>query len=538
MEKRIVWSYVLLISLAAAMVLRVGRMCSTQELKAAAVNQGLYTLTIGEERGTIYDRNFKPMVNNSSKTILAVAPGPEALAALKGMLPKEQFDQYAQIMESRKPFALTTAVLPESKDGVSAFSIPIRYGVEQTAPHVIGYVDESGHGVTGIEKGYDELLDAYSGSLKVKYMVDAWGGVLGSEPYEIQDGRAPDKGGVVLTLERGIQKITEKAAEKLQKGAVVVMDTASGEILAMVSVPTFDIADVGAALEQADSPLFNRATAAYNVGSTFKLCVAAAALEKGISIERNYTCLGYYQLGEQRYHCHKRDGHGTINMVKAIEQSCNPYFIGLGQEIGAQSLYDMAYAMGFGSPARLADGISSAAGSLPSISQISQGELANLSFGQGKLTATPVQIAQMLSVIGNGGMSVSPSLCRGVTLDGSHLTKDERSPSRRVLSKQTSHTLCALLQSVVEEGSGKKAAPQYLTAGGKTASAQTGAYVGDKEIVHGWFAGLYPMEEPRYAIVVFSEGGDAGGNIPALVFREICEGLFLQGGAFFSSFTG
>lgn len=539
MEKRVVSAYVVILGLATVMILRLAELGGGGELKAAAASQSVYTLTVGQERGIIYDRNMKPLVGSSSKTVLSVAPGPETLGSLKALLPEEEFMQDLGLLESGKPVLLVTDAPPKSARGVEAFSIPVRYAREQTAPHVIGYLSDEGEGVTGIEKGYDQLLQAYGGQVKTKYLVDARGGVLGGEVYQIEDSRSPDKGGVVLTLDRDVQKLAERAAQSIEKGAVVVMDAATGEILAMVSRPDYDVNNVAAALDDPDGPLFNRAVAAYNVGSTFKLCVAAAALESGIGTSLDYFCGGYYELGEVRYHCHKRDGHGQITMVEAICQSCNPYFINLGQRVGAQRLYNMAYAMGFGSAARLAEGITSSPGSLPPVSRIGSGELANLSFGQGRLTATPVQLAQMYAVIANGGMSVTPTLCRGTTLDGAHLTPETLSPSRRVISEKTAATLRELLGGVVTDGSGKRAAPQYLSAGGKTASAQTGAYGEDgKEIVHGWFAGIYPLESPRYSIVVFAEGGEAGGTVPAAVFKEICEGIFLQNGQILSGYGG
>ena len=538
MERRVVATYVILLGMATVLILRLAGLGGGGELKAAAASQSVYTLEVGEERGIIYDGNMKPMVANSSRTVLSVAPGPETLNSLKEILPEDEFLQDLEILESGKPVLLTTDAPPRDAPGVKAFSIPIRYSDFQLAPHVIGYVGEDGTGITGIEQGYDQLLQAYGGQVRTKYLVDARGGVLGGEVYQIEDSRSADKGGVVLTLDRDIQQLAEKAAENIDKGAVVVMDVNTGEILAMVSRPDYDVRYVAEALDDPDGPLFNRATAAYNVGSTFKLCVAAAALESGFTTSLEYFCGGYYQLDDVVYHCHKLDGHGQVTMVEAVLHSCNPYFINLGQKIGAQRLYNMAYALGFGSASRLAEGITSASGSLPSVSKIDRGELANLSFGQGLLTATPVQLAQMYAVIANGGMSVTPSLCRGVTLDGAHLTPETATPSRRVMSEGTAAILRELLGGVVTDGSGKNAAPQYLSAGGKTASAQTGAYdEEDQEIIHGWFAGIYPLESPRYSIVVFEEGGESGGETPARVFREICESLFLQNSRVLSGYA-
>ena len=314
--------------------------------------------------------------------------------------------------------------------------------------------------------------------------------------------------------------------DRVEKGAAVVMAVDTGEILAMVSRPAYDLTHIADYLDDPDSPFFNRALGAYNVGSAFKLCVAAAALEKGWSTGYTYSCGGFFQLGEQTFHCHNRYGHGPLDMTGAITHSCNPYFINLGMRLGGQTLYNMAYAMGFGAPSRLGEGVTSAAGELPSPSGLVDGALANFSFGQGEFTATPVQVAQMIAVIANGGHSVQPRVYLGRTLDGGNLLLDgEPEPSRRVIGPQTAATLRKMMIAVVENGSGSNARPDRGGAGGKTATAQTGIFEGEDELLHGWFAGFYPAENPQYAIVVLAENGGEGSETPARTFAAICDGI-------------
>ncbi|MEG2087764.1 MAG: penicillin-binding transpeptidase domain-containing protein, partial [Angelakisella sp.] len=326
-----------------------------------------------------------------------------------------------------------------------------------------------------------------------------------------------------------LQRIALQAAAPILRGAVVIMEVSSGEILAMVSRPDFDQTHVAAFLDDPDSPLFNRATAAYNVGSCFKLAVAAAALQNGFFPAYSYVCPGYYQLGEQRYACHQLAGHWQLSMTGAMEQSCNPYFINLGQQLGAKKLLDMAEALGFGTPTVLCDGVVSAAGSLPADpGDVSSGELANLSFGQGTLTATPVQLAQMTAIIAGGGGFVTPTLYKGVTHDGRCLPVPEAVNPRQVLSPRTAATLRGMMIGVVERGSGKRARPMLGGGGGKTSSAQTGTVKNGAEVVHGWFSGFYPAEQPRYTITVLEEGGGSGAARPAAVFAKICNEICLR----------
>ena len=152
-----------------------------------------------------------------------------------------------------------------------------------------------------------------------------------------------------------------------------------------------------------------------------------------------------FRSGEQKYHCHYRYGHGELTMAEALEKSCNPYFINLGMQVGGEALCDMAYRMGFGSSAKLGEGVTAAAGVLPKGRDLWGGDLANFSFGQGEFTATPVQIAQMISAIANGGRFVSPTVYRGTTLNGGDLElREEPAPGAQIIKPSTAaapHTM-------------------------------------------------------------------------------------------------
>lgn len=528
MEKRVVWLHAMFLFCFAVLTVRLSVLGQGEGLAQAAARQSSSLLELGSSRGGIYDRNGKPLVNRGSVTAMAVIPTPAGIEALRESLSPEELPAALEVLRQGRPMVVRGAqwLPPSTREGVVAFRLPVRYAGEQLAVHLLGYLDESGHGVTGIEKGYDDLLREMGGSVYARYFVDANRSAVAGEAAEVVDQRAAPQGGVVLTLDRSIQQRTEAAMDRVEKGAAVVMAVDTGEILAMVSRPAYDLTHIADFLDDPDSPFFDRALGAYNVGSTFKLCVAAAALEEGWSTDFAYQCGGFFQLGEQRFHCHNRYGHGTLDMTGALVHSCNPYFINLGTRLGGQTLYNMAYAMGFGSPSRLGEGVTAAAGELPAPSGLVGGSLANFSFGQGEFTATPVQLAQMISVIANGGHSVQPRVYLGRTLDGGNLLLDEEpEPSRQVISPRTAATLRQMMIAVVEEGSGANARPDRGGAGGKTATAQTGIFQGEEEVLHGWFAGFYPAQDPQYAVVVLAEGGGEGSDIPARTFAAICDGI-------------
>lgn len=239
---------------------------------------------------------------------------------------------------------------------------PVRYGKTVLAPHVVGYLSGDGiNGAAGIEQAYNDWLNACGGEATVTYSADAMGKPLQDTDPKLVNTLDNAKAGVVLTLDADIQKITERVAKNyIQKGAVLVMEPSSGQILSMVSLPDYQPDTVAESLENEDSPLLNRALCNYNCGSVFKIVSAAAALEAGVSTEYSYTCTGKYSIEELNFHCHNRLGHGQLNMLQAFGKSCNPYFINLMQQVGGEKLYDMAVTLGFDRPIVLAEGLKTA----------------------------------------------------------------------------------------------------------------------------------------------------------------------------------
>ncbi len=529
MEKRSVGAFAFLLLMLGALVFKLYYITQIDLLAQVAERQSSYGVLVATTRGEIFDANFTPLVDNESERLAVVTPGAQAaMTIMQSMRNKEEMDQLSALLASGHPFLYPVKNNNWTGDGITIFDVTQRYSADQLAVHLVGYLDGNHEtGQTGIEAAYNDKLNQMGGSLKVRYKMDAAGQVFGQLTPEVVDTRPSQPGGVVLTIDKEMQKIVEQAATKMiQKGAVAVMDINSGDIKALVSLPDYDPNNVAKSLDDENAPFINRAFSPYNVGSTFKLVVAAAALEEGYSPTLyNYECTGVIDIDGVEFHCHNRDGHGPMNMERAIAQSCNTYFINLAQKVGSPAIVSMAQRLGFGSGTELAPSLGSQQGNLPTISELSgSGALANIGFGQGDLMATPLQIAQMVAAIANGGNSITPHLVKGFTTDGETLSEIAPAYAQsRAMSPETAQILKEFMVHTVEVGSGINAKPQSGGAGGKTGSAQTGTYKGEEEIVHAWFAGFFPAEAPKYCIVVLNEGMDSGGNFAAPVFKEIVD---------------
>lgn len=496
-------------------------------LAETANRQSSYRLSVAKTRGTIYDTNLQPLTGRETEYIAAIRPLPESAAALADVLPRSRMEEVYTLLTKGNPFLLKVPGTV-SAEGIDTFQVERRYAVEnQIAANVIGYLDSSSTGVAGIEKVYQEYLSEDAGEILVSYRVDAVNRVLPGEEREIFDTYQKKNRGVVLTLDAEIQALAETAAKKhLKRGAVVVTEVPTGKIRAMVSVPDFSPTDLGAALENPDSPLLNRALSAYNVGSVFKVVSAATALENGVSPDTVFECTGGINVGGGVFHCFNKKAHGKLDMQGAIAQSCNTYFVRLMQQVPNEDFLRISRELGFGQAISLAPGYGSAAGSLPELKDLLVPRaLANFSFGQGTLLATPVQIAGMMNAVAAGGEYVAPTLIEGLVDENkeyTHKAKDEKAV--RVLSQSTSALLRQFMGASVSEGTGSRGKPLSGGAGVKTGTAQTGQIVDGNEVLQGWFAGFYPLDEPRYSIVVLAENAE-GGGVGAPVFQEIADGL-------------
>ena len=529
LQKRTIALFCLLMCCTVALMGAVYSLTMGGTLKAAATEQSSYRLNVSTGRGMIYDCNQKPITKGEERLVAAVMPCVESANALQKVVKGQEREEVYQTLTEGKPFLFRLPQKIEPAEGIDVFTIADRYPQTPTLAHILGYLNGSGEGVAGIEKAYNDYLSTDCGGISVRYPVDAVGRVLPGEERTVEDTSNLQEKGVVLTINSELQTLAETAARKyLKKGAVVITSLPDNALRAVVSLPDFSAADVSASLNGADSPMLNRAFSSYNVGSVFKLVVAAAALEAGISPDETYECVGQIDVDGQAFHCFSGKGHGVVDLNDAIAYSCNAYFVQLAQKVGEKKVLEMARKMGFGQEISFAEGMVSASGVLPDENELSiPRALANFSFGQGSLMATPIQINNMVSTIASGGEYHTPYLVEGLVDEDRHfIEQHEEESGRWVMSPQTAVQLMKYMKSSVEYGTSKQGKPEHLTAGAKTATAETGLKDGDREIIQAWYTGFYPAENPQYVITILAEDGDGGGKSCGPVFQEITGGLY------------
>lgn len=527
MRKRSLVMFVVLLLLFGSLMLRVYDL-SGNGLLQAAEQQASRTMTAANVRGTIYDSQLRPLVNATSEYRVCALPNPTALSVLSGQLSAEQLEELTSRLQEGQPVVTTIQDLIAPAEGLSLFSVPVRYGEQLLAPHIIGYVDADGlHGVTGVELAYDDYLNKCGGKASVTYTVDAMGRPLQGVPVTVTDTIDNAKAGIALTLDRDIQQIAEKAAkDNMVRGAVVVMEPHTGALLASVSLPDFQPGTVADSLEDPDSPLLNRVFCNYNLGSVFKIASTATALEAGVPLTTSYSCKGSLKVGDVTFHCHNLLGHGTLSLTGAFAQSCNPYFIQLMQRVGGIRLHDMAVNLGFDRPILVAENMKTARAVLPTEVELqSPAAVGNFAFGQGTLMGTPLHVAQMVAAVVNDGEIIRPSLYKGLVDASGHLDVASPAPAQTAFSKPTARSLRNLMINVVENGTGASGKPLVGGAGAKTGTAETGWKKDGKAVVQSWYAGFYPANDPKYVITVLAEDMDGTGSRSAPVFKQICDEL-------------
>jgi penicillin-binding protein 2 len=506
---------------------RISLIATDDGFVSAIAGRGKYTLESFSEYGNIYDRNLYKYTNNEDRYEAVIIPGSESAAAVLPYVADR--DAFLLGMENNLPFLCEITPDGASAAGLTVFTTKKRTGAV-SAPHIIGYTSEN-NGVAGVERAFNDELHSFSSVNSITFNVDAVGGVL--EGLDIvKTTQKPVDSGLVLTLDEEIQEIVLTAARNndLEKGAVVVMDIKTGEILALASFPSFDPANVESYLNSEDAPLVNRAFSAFPVGSIFKLTTAAEALEEGISPDYSYLCKGHMTITSgQRFSCHAWSGHGQIDIRNAVVYSCNPFFIALNADLRLADYRKRCELLGFGKETVFGEGLVSAAGYLPTYREMQiPAERANISFGQGKLLATPLQICVFTSAIANGGNLPEASLIYGRYENGEIIKTLATHEYTEVMSKETAVFLRRSMKDTIEK-SVRSALPESTTAGGKTSTAQTGRYKEDgTEIVNVWFTGFFPYYSPKYAVTVLAEDGKSGSETAAPVFREIADKIITR----------
>ena len=435
---------------------------------------------------------------------------------------------------------------------------PIRiYPYVETGSHLLGYLGEVNQrelalpssfgielgdlvGKMGIEKVYNFYLQGEKGGRQIE--VDAHG-----RPLRTISEVDPVSGhNIYLTVDLEIQKIAEQELGE-RKGAVVIGDPHTGEILALASHPSFDpnLFSHGLSVERWEElksnpqdPLENRALRGeYPPASTFKIIVAIAALETNqIEVKDTFFCPGYYQVGNRTFKCWKEYGHGWINLEEAIIDSCDVYFYQLGLKVGVEKIAHFSNLFELGEPTGI-DLFSEAQGLVPSPGWKRKnrgdswyhGDTANLSIGQGYILTTPLQMFRVISAVANGGYLVQPYLVKRIVDINGKVIQENSHPQKKKIRLSTSHLkfLQEVLAEVVREGTGWRARNETVSISGKTGTAQTS----DKDRPHNWFLSYASSDKPSLAAVVLVENREEDISIAAEISGRIFSRIFEKPGS-------
>ncbi|KAF2959911.1 penicillin-binding transpeptidase domain-containing protein [Thermotoga sp. 38H-to] len=430
-----------------------------------------------------------------------------------------------------------------SKAGVRVV-MDYRRKYEPLAPHVVGYVNADRTGVYGVESVYDELLTGTDG-MKMVFVEPS--GAISSEVL-----RSPPKPGedVTLTIDSRIQKVAEESLEKTgNPGSVILSDVRTGEILVLASFPGYNPQDFYEGFTKREwerlarnspSPLVNRAiSSAYSPGSSIKVLWAIAALLNGVDPEEKINCRGVFDYrnskGEvvARYKDWKEEGHGLTDLRKAIRVSCNVYFYQLGLKIGVDKMVEVAKKLGIFEKTGI-DLPGEKNGTLPTpewkMSKIGEpwypGDTILMSIGQGYLTATPMELLKLVSLVANEGIFYRPHVVKKI---GSKAVKPEIETQVQIDEKIWTFIKDAMVDVTSFKGNEKEdPGTAYHVFGdfpyrvaGKTGTAETGSGA-----PHSWFIGFAPAENPEVAIVTMVEHGGYGSGVAAQIAREVLEEYF------------
>jgi penicillin-binding protein 2 len=558
-----------------------------------AKNNRIRIRRVPASRGMILDRNGRILVDNRPSFQVALVP--EDIDDVDGVV-----SRMAGILDSN-PDELESLILRQNrrqpffpvliKDDISreelAFletykldfsgmiidTIPRRsYNYGSLASHLMGYLGEinqselkrmraSGYrlgdfiGKDGVEKQWEEKLRGADGGRQVE--VDSVG-----REIRILSRVAPRPGhNVVLTVDLEIQKVLEDSLDG-KIGAAVAMDPQSGRIMAMASSPSFNpdlfasgirTKDWLSLLETPFHPLQNKAVQGqYPPASVFKIIMAIAALEEGvITPEETLNCPGFYRLGTKTYGCWRKWGHGIVNLRKALVESCDVYFYQVALRLGIDRIAHYARMFGFGGPTGI-EGVNEKPGLIPTKAWKKEkyhepwydGETLVSGIGQGAVLVTPIQMANMISAIANGGTLYRPQLVQQVQdVDGNLIEEYPATVMERVsVSERTLRLIRDALRGTVEDpkGTGKSARIDGVSVFGKTGTAQVVKLARSEGIEkeedipiryrdHAWFVAYAQKESPFIAVAVLIQHGGHGATAAAPVAQKIITAALRQG---------
>ncbi|MBR6221118.1 MAG: PASTA domain-containing protein [Clostridia bacterium] len=405
------------------------------------------------------------------------------------------------------------------------------YPMGAFASQLIGLTTIDGVGQAGLEQALDRYLSGKAG--RVLSQIDGKGRALGYGQSEYI--AAVNGGSVTLTIDASIQSFAEQAARealevnRARAVRVLAMDPQTGEILAMVNKPDFDLNDPPRGdVSELTARLRNRAiTDAYEPGSTFKIITAASALDAGlVSVNEGFYCSGSVVVDGGRIRCWGRP-HGAETFAQALQNSCNPVFVEMGLRLGAERFYRYLDAFGIGRKTGV-DIPGESGGIVISKRAVKRVDLARIGFGQ-SVAVTPLQLLTAVCAAINGGRLLRPYVVKRIDdAQGNALQLGQAQVVGRPVSEKTSATMCALLEDVVTQGGGKNAYIAGYHVGGKTGTAQVyvdGVVSREKHI--GSFVGFAPAGDPRIAVILIVDEADVPvdfGSVTAAPYaRQILE---------------
>lgn len=512
---------VLIFSLAMTGLGRIAAIAASDKVKAVA-EQNCSVIELCKSRGTVYDTNMRFITNSETSVAAVIYPTKEAISKIGDYLTENR----EEILNTLKKGNAAVGFLSEKVwiNGVECFSVR-RTKEVPPAVHLVGYLDGNYDGSTGLQKSYNELLS--SGSISVRIPITAAGKPILSCSPEIFYDETAQRSGVITTIDINIQKIAENASESINSGAVIITEVDSGKIRAMVSRPAYNPQKIYESLNDDSSPLINRAISNYNVGSVFKPCIAAAALENGILEDRSFNCVGKSEIAGRTFRCNNVKGHGNLTLSAALGRSCNCYFYSLALLSGADAIYNTAASFPFLNSIKLADGIVSQRGNITACETLKNSEAAtaNFAIGQGDIMLSPLAVSTLYEAIANGGIYHIPSLIEGTVENGEIIKDEQTSTPTRAFSENTANILKSCLSETMTDGTGTKGNPEKTTAAGKTATAETGWKKNGNKVTQGWFCGFFPAENPKYVAVILAEGASSGGSVCAPVFKQIADSV-------------
>jgi cell division protein FtsI (penicillin-binding protein 3) len=499
-------------------------------------------VTLDSNRGAIFDRQGRALALNLDVPSVYASPvsvkNPRLVAnRLSKVLevPRKELEQ--RLRGNREFVWIKRKINSENATQVEALSIPGINMVKEKRrfypkgtllAHVLGFAGMDSQGLEGLEVGYERYLQGQA--RKVLLDRDAFGRLIFPENQHEADGLSGNT--IHLTIDEVIQFMAEQALEsavektQARGGSIIVMDPKTGGILAWTLRPTFDPNHVNSVSPERWR---NRAvTDPYEPGSTMKIMLAAAALEENLVRPESLIYAGDGEVSISGTVIHDHEKAGWVTFREAIQQSSNVAAAKIALELGKDRMYQYLRAFGYGEKTGI-DLPGESIGILSKTEQWSGRTLPSVAMGQ-EIAVTPLQLVTAVSAIANGGALMKPFIVERVrTTQGGSVWSREPEIRRHPIRPQTANTLTALLENVVEEGTGSQAAIQGYRVAGKTGTAQkvepeTGTYSSSKSISS--FVGFAPADDPRFVMLVVidePQGRGWGGAVAAPVFREVGE---------------